>query len=135
MSKQNIQISNLKPGVRYTYRTQKYPGLNLEGTFDKVENKYGFNEYFFSNVQIHVYSDDYSDNKEVFEMGSESYPRVIYYPYDIHLYNSNKLPGDLNRMINTYGGKSRKNRKSKRRNRKSKKNRKSNRRNKKFKKI
>lgn len=54
------------------------------------------------------------------------------YPQNISVYTSSKLPGELNEMINAYGIKSRKNRKSKRRNRKS---RKSKRRNRKSKKV
>jgi len=120
MSTLNVELENLKPGQRYSYKSWN-PNMMYEGTFDRVINK---PQYFFTNVVKYVPDPNNPNNKRRINEGNSTYTTEYVYPRDISVYTSTKLPGVLNQMINEYGGKSRKNRKSKkskRRNRKSKK--------------
>ena len=127
MSTLNVELENLKPGQRYSYKSWN-PDIMFEGTFDRVINR---PQYFFTNEVKYVPDPQPNNpnNKRRINEGNSTYTSEYVYPRDISVYTSTKLPGVLNQMINEYGGKSRKNRKSKRRNRKSK------RRNRKSKKI
>ena len=139
MSTLNVELADLKPGQRYSFTENDNPDIIVEGTFDRFippshENNA---QYFFSNVL--EYRPDPKpnnpNNKKIFKSMSKHFANPDDYPQNISVYTSPKLPGELNEMINAYGIKSKKNRKSKRRNRKSNKNRKSKRRNRKSKKI
>ena len=94
--------------------------MMYEGTFDRVISR---PQYFFTNVVKYVPDPQLNNhnNKRRINDGNTSYTNADVYPRDISVYTSTKLPGVLNQMINEYGGKSKKNKKSKHRNRKSKK--------------
>ena len=117
MSTLNVELENLKPGQRYFYKSWN-PNFMYEGTFDRI-----IPQYFFTNVVKYVPDPQPNNpnNKRRINDGNTTYASEYVYPRDISVYTSTKLPGVLNQMINEYGGKSKKNRKSKRRNRKSKK--------------
>jgi hypothetical protein len=132
MSTLNVDLENLKPGTRYSFTIIDEPDTIVEGTFNRVipagNGKPA--QYFFSNI-VEYRPDpkpNNPNNKQKFKLGLVNYSTPDYYPQNIRVHVFNELPGDLNQMINAYGVKSKKNRKSKRRNRKSKKNRKSRRR-------
>ena len=124
MTTLRVDLAKLKQGVRYSFKTDLHPGSIIEGTINKFipESWPQSNQYIFSNVLR------YNPNNKP----RESLGNIInfgipdFYPYDISVYSSTKLPGNLNQFINRYGCKSRKSkrlRKSKRHryNRKSKK--------------
>ena len=104
MSTLRVDLNDLKSGVRYYFRLNKYPVDRFEGTFDRVIQIPGMNEqYIFKN--IFVYN---STGILIYKLESANYGNSLTYPQDIFVYTSNKLPGDLNSYINKFGGKSRK---------------------------
>ena len=104
MSTLRVDLNDLKSGVRYYFRLNKYTVDRFEGTFDRVIQIPGMNEqYIFKN--IFVYN---STGILIYKLESANYGNSLTYPQDIFVYTSNKLPGDLNSYINKFGGKSRK---------------------------
>ena len=129
MSTLNVDLENLKPGVRYSFEQNDDPDIIIvEGTFDRFipPSHQNSGQYLFSNIL--KYRPDPKpnnpNNKIIFKSKSANFANPGDYPQNISVYTSSKLPGELNEMINAYGIKSRKNQKSKRRNKKSKKNKK-----------
>ena len=122
MSTLDIDLDNLKPEVRYSFLSEFFLGIKLEGTFDrKIQKLDRNNQYIFKDCVSY----DKNGTKE--NRGLINFGNPDWYPHDIFVVASRRLPGDLNQYINKFGGKSRKSnrtRKSKRRrNRKSKKRR------------
>ena len=122
MSTLEIDLDNLKPKVRYSFLSDYFLGIKLEGTFDrKIQKIDRSNQYIFKDCVSY----DKNGTKE--NRGLINFGNPDWYPHDIFVVASRRLPGDLNQYINKFGGKSRKSnrtRKSKRRrNRKSKKRR------------
>ena len=129
MSTLRVDLDNLKPGVRYSFRLPKYFSnryegtiVRFEGTFVEVKKIPEMNaQYIFENVFGYN-----KTGKLIEQIPKVNYANNQNYPQDIFVYTSNNLPGDLNSYINKFGGKSRKtkrryNKKSKRRyNKKSK---------------
>ena len=122
MSTLEIDLDNLKPEVRYSFLSEFFLGIKLEGTFDrKIQKLDRNNQYIFKDCV------SYDKNGREENIGLINFGNPDWYPHDIFVVASRRLPGDLNQYINKFGGKSRKSnrtRKSKRRrNRKSKKRR------------
>jgi hypothetical protein len=129
MSKREIKVSELEPGRRYNYTIR---GNKHEGIFEKVyeDENYklkGFpqhNVYVFRNVVDWVPDNKRYEKPKVNPVKRTNTETIkgLYSglePTDIHVYEFPKLPEDLNRYIQTFGGKpkkSKKNRKSIRRN-------------------
>lgn len=124
MSTLNINLDKLKLGVRYSFLSEFLPGIRLEGELSRVVPITSTNN---RESPLYIFKDcvSYDENGKQVERGMISFGNPNFYPHDIFVVASTKLPGDLNQFINTFGGKSRK---SKRRVRKSKRNRKSKRR-------
>jgi hypothetical protein len=126
MSTLNVDLANLKPGVKYSFTSNRFPGAILEGTFERFYVIPGTNNmYKFFNVAGYVPDPNNPNNmrKEIKGInGKVIFANQDNYPENIFLYTSNQLPGDLNKYINSFGGYSRKSkrtRKSKRRHKKS----------------
>ena len=122
MSTLEIDLDNLKPEVRYSFLSEFFLGIKLEGTFDrKIQKIDRSNQYIFKDC-VSYDKNGRKENRGVINFGNPDW-----YPHDIFVVAFNQLPDDLNQYINKFGGKSRKSnrtRKSKRRrNRKSKKRR------------
>ena len=122
MSTLEIDLDNLKPEVRYSFLSEFFLGIKLEGTFDrKIQKIDRTNQYIFKDC-VSYDKNGRKENRGVINFGNPDW-----YPHDIFVVAFNQLPDDLNQYINKFGGKSRKSnrtRKSKRRrNRKSKKRR------------
>ena len=122
MSTLEIDLDNLKPKVRYSFLSDYFLGIKLEGTFDrKIQKIDRNNQYIFKDCV------SYDKNGRKKDIGLINFGNPDWYPHDIFVVTFNQLPDDLNQYINKFGGKSRKSnrtRKSKRRrNRKSKKRR------------
>lgn len=118
MSTLSVKLDNLKPGIRYSFFTKLYPDKRVEGTFflfvsPSPTNNEGNPQYIFKNCVFY----DKNGRKEF--IGMNNFGKPIDYPQDISIFTSKQLPKDLNQYINTFGGKSRKPRKSKRHRRKS----------------
>lgn len=119
MSTLEIDLDNLKPGVRYSFLSEFFPGIKLEGRFDrKIQKLDRNNQYIFRDCV------SYDENGRQVNRGLINFGNPNFYPHDIFVVASTKLPGDLNEYINKFGGKSRKSRRvrksKKRRNKKSK---------------
>jgi len=102
-----VTLDNLKPNVRYGFKLNSAPQNRYEGTFDKV---------ILRDQPIYIFSNVISRNlagKIVDQSIRHIFGNPDNYPRDIFVYTSS-LPGDLNRYINTFGGKSKKYRKSRR---------------------
>jgi hypothetical protein len=120
MSTLEIDLDNLKPEVRYSFLSEFFLGIKLEGTFDrKIQKIDRNNQYIFKDCV------SYDKNGRKENIGLINFGNPDWYPHDIFVVAFKQLPNDLNQYINKFGGKSRKSnrtRKSKRRrNRKSKK--------------
>ena len=111
-----VDLANLRPGVRYSFTASYQDGLRFEGTLTRVVPAAN------GNPVQYVFSDIFAYN----EQGKKLYKSQMgnFRPQNIFVVASNKLPGDLNQYINNFGGKSRKSRRvrksKRRRNRKSK---------------
>ena len=112
-----VDLANLQPGVRYNFRTDDSPNNILEGTFTQVvpPKEHMAAQYVFSNVSLYNKQDGLIDQSEMIIFGNPTD-----YPRDIFVYDLTNLPNELNDLIRSFGGKSRKtkhrnNRKSKRR--------------------
>ena len=118
-----VDLANLQPGVRYSFRTNENPDNILEGTFMRfiapVNNIEG--QYFFSN-----YAEYNPQGRLIHQSRMINYADPNNYPRDIFVYDLTNLPNKLNEHIRSFGGKSRKTKR--RRSRKSKRTRKSKRR-------
>ncbi len=118
MSTLNVELENLKPGVRYSFTENNNPDIIVEGTFDSVippSEIYQHAQYLFTNV-VNYRPDPKPNNPNnirITKSRRTNYSVPVYYPQNIRVYTFNQLPGDLNQMINAYGVKSRKNKKSK----------------------
>ncbi len=138
MSTLNVELENLKSGVRYSFTENNNPSI-IEGTFDRVvppSEDIEDAQYLFTNV-VEYRPDPKPNNPNnisITKSRRTTFANPNRYPQNIHVSVFNELPGDLNQMINAYGGKSRKNRKNKKSNRRNRKSRKS-RKNRKSKKI
>jgi hypothetical protein len=120
MSTLEIDLDNLKPEVRYSFLSDFFLGIKLQGTFDrKIQKIDRTNQYIFKDC-VSYDKNGRKENRGVINFGNPDW-----YPHDIFVVAFNQLPDDLNQYINKFGGKSkRRNTKSKRRrNRKSKKRR------------
>ena len=112
-----VDLANLRPGVRYSFTASNENGLRFEGTLTRVVPAANGNpvQYLFSDIFAYT-----QPGKKLYKSQQGNFTR----PQNVFVVASNKLPGDLNQYINEFGGKSRKSRrvrKSKgRRNRKSK---------------
>ena len=122
MSTLEIDLDNLKPKVRYSFLSDYFLGIKLEGTFDRKIQKIDRNNQYIFKDCVSYDKNGRKENRGVINFGNPDW-----YPHDIFVVTFNQLPDDLNQYINKFGGKSRKSnrtRKSKRRrNRKSKKRR------------
>ena len=122
MSTLEIDLDNLKPEVRYSFLSDYFLGIKLEGTFDRKIQKIDRNNQYIFKDCVSYDKNGRKENRGVINFGNPDW-----YPHDIFVVAFNQLPDDLNQYINKFGGKSRKSnrtRKSKRRrNRKSKKRR------------
>ena len=122
MSTLEIDLDNLKPEVRYSFLSEFFLGIKLEGTFDRKKQKLDRNNQYIFKDCVSYDKNGTKENRGLINFGNPDW-----YPHDIFVVASRRLPGDLNQYINKFGGKSRKSnrtRKSKRRrNRKSKKRR------------
>lgn len=122
MSTLEIDLDNLKPEVRYSFLSEFFLGIKLEGTFDRKIQKIDRNNQYIFKDCVSYDKNGRKENRGVINFGNPDW-----YPHDIFVVAFNQLPDDLNQYINKFGGKSRKSnrtRKSKRRrNRKSKKRR------------
>lgn len=114
-----VDLVNLQPGVRYTFTQANRPGYIYEGTFYQVippsPANNGHPQYFFSNVYRYTQQGRLIEKAETI-----NFTNPARYPENIFVVASRRLPSDVNRYINKFGGKSRKsksrnNRKSKRR--------------------
>ena len=118
-----VDLANLQPGVRYSFRTNENPDNILEGTFMRFipprNNIEG--QYFFSN-----YAEYNPQGRLITRSRNINYNDPNDYPRDIFVYDLTNLPNELNEHIRSFGGKSRKTKR--RRSRKSKRTRKSKRR-------
>jgi hypothetical protein len=133
-----IEPKDLIPGKRYRFTTRNDTNddIIVEGTFvafSEYPPSPFYNSWKFSDIVKYVR--DFSNSKRSLKrvkLGNTLY--VGRAPRDIHLVNFETIPDELNDLIRSFGGKSRKskkNRNSKRRSRKSRnlsKNRKSKRR-------
>ena len=122
MSTLEIDLDNLKPEVRYSFLSDYFLGIKLEGTFDrKIQKIDRNNQYIFKDCV------SYDKNGRKENRGVINFAKPDLYPHDIFVVAFKQHQDDLNQYINKFGGKSRKskrrNRKSKRRNRKSKRHR------------
>ena len=116
MSTLEIDLDNLKPEVRYSFLSEFFLGIKLEGTFDrKIQKIDRNNQYIFKDCVSY----DKNGTKE--NIGLINFGNPDSYPHDIFVVAFKQLPNDLNQYINKFGGKSRKSKR--RRNRKSKKRR------------
>ena len=118
-----VDLANLQPGVRYSFRTNENPDNILEGTFNRViapANNVDA-QYVFSNVAVYN-----SQGRLIDKARMINYANPNNYPRDIFVYDLTNLPNELNEHIRSFGGKSRKTKR--RRSRKSKRTRKSKRR-------
>lgn len=112
-----VDLANLRPGVRYSFNASNENGLRFEGTLSRVVPAANGNpvQYLFSDIFAYT-----EPGKKLYKSQQGNFTR----PQNVFVVDSSKLPGDLNQYINEFGGKSRKSRrvrKSKgRRNRKSK---------------
>jgi hypothetical protein len=122
MSTLEIDLDNLKPEVRYSFLSEFFLGIKLEGTFDRKIQKIDRNNQYIFKDCVSYDKNGRKENRGVINFGNPDW-----YPHDIFVVAFKQLPDDLNQYINKFGGKSRKSnrtRKSKRRrNRKSKKRR------------
>ena len=122
MSTLEIDLDNLKPEVRYSFLSEFFLGIKLQGTFDRKIQKIDRNNQYIFKDCVSYDKNGRKENRGVINFGNPDW-----YPHDIFVVAFNQLPDDLNQYINKFGGKSRKSnrtRKSKRRrNRKSKKRR------------
>ena len=122
MSTLEIDLDNLKPEVRYSFLSDFFLGIKLQGTFDRKIQKIDRNNQYIFKDCVSYDKNGRKENRGVINFGNPDW-----YPHDIFVVAFNQLPDDLNQYINKFGGKSRKSnrtRKSKRRrNRKSKKRR------------
>lgn len=132
MATLNVELEDLKPGVRYSFTRIIKPNIIVEGTFDGVippSEHYEYAQYKFSNVVEYIPDPQPGNpnNKRISKSMSTRFTSPNVYPRNISVFTSDKLPGELNQMINEYaGGKSRKSyKKSKKSYKKSKKTRKS----------
>jgi hypothetical protein len=127
MARREIDISQLEPGKRYYYTTEsnsianRNPNYILEGTFDKVVQFPGspHQTYFFNDVATYVHNPRTNKMTKKIISRASSYTGDYFHPQNIHVYEFPNLPEDINRVIQTFGGKprkSKKNRKSIRRN-------------------
>ena len=109
-----VDLANLRPGVRYSFKSNSNPANTFEGTFERFSPPANGaqGQYIFLN-----YAEYNPQGILVFKAGSRTFGVPNNYPHDIFVVASRRLPGDLNEYINKFGGKSRK---SKRRNTKSK---------------
>ena len=125
MSTLNVELEDLKPGVRYSFTTIRKPNIIVEGTFDEVippSEHYEYAQYKFSNVVEYIPDPQPGNpnNKRISKSMSTRFTSPNVYPRNISVFTSDKLPGELNQMINEYArGKSRKSRKSYKKSRKS----------------
>ena len=112
-----VDLANLRPGVRYSFNASNENGIRFEGTLSRVVPAANGNpvQYLFSDIFAYT-----EPGKKLYKSQQGNFTR----PQNVFVVDSSKLPGDLNQYINEFGGKSRKSRrvrKSKgRRNRKSK---------------
>jgi len=112
-----VDLANLRPGVRYSFTASNENSLRFEGTLTRVVPAANGNpvQYLFSDIFAYT-----QPGKKLYKSQQGNFTR----PQNVFVVASSKLPGDLNQYINEFGGKSRKSRrvrKSKgRRNRKSK---------------
>jgi len=117
-----VDLDNLKPEVRYSFLSEFFLGIRVEGTFDRKIQKIDRNNQYIFKDCVSYDKNGRKENRGVINFGNPDW-----YPHDIFVVAFNQLPDDLNQYINKFGGKSRKSnrtRKSKRRrNRKSKKRR------------
>ena len=125
MSTLHVELENLKSGVRYSFTTMKKPNIIVEGTFDGViepSEHYEYAQYKFSNVVEYIPDPQPGNpnNKRISKSMSTRFTSPNVYPRNISVFTSDKLPGELNQMINEYArGKSRKSRKSYKKSKKS----------------
>jgi hypothetical protein len=115
MSTLEIDLDNLKPEVRYSFLSEFFLGIKLEGTFDRKIQKIDRNNQYIFKDCVSYDKNGRKENRGVINFGNPDL-----YPHDIFVVAFKQLPDDLNQYINKFGGKSRK---SKRRNRKSKRHR------------
>ncbi len=117
-----VDLANLQPGVRYSFRTNANPANISEGTFVQfiAPGNFPYGQYIFSN-----YAEYNPQGRLLRKSGIINCSNPNNYPRDIFVYDLSNLPNELNQHIRSFGGsKSRKNKKSKK-NRKSRKSRKS----------
>jgi len=110
-----VDLDNLKPEVRYSFLSEFFLGIRVEGTFDRKIQKIDRNNQYIFKDCVSYDKNGRKENRGVINFGNPDW-----YPHDIFVVAFNQLPDDLNQYINKFGGKSRK---SKRRNRKSKRHR------------
>ena len=119
MSTLEIDLDNLKPEVRYSFLSEFFLGIKLEGTFDRKIQKIDRNNQYIFKDCVSYDKNGRKENRGVINFGNPDW-----YPHDIFVVAFNQLPDDLNQYINEFGGKSRKSRRvrksKRRRNRKSK---------------
>ena len=112
-----VDLANLRPGVRYSFSASNENGLRFEGTLKQVVPAANGNpvQYLFSDIFAYT-----EPGKKLYKSQQGNFTR----PQNVFVVASSKLPGDLNQYINEFGGKSRKSRRvrksKRRRNRKSK---------------
>ena len=118
-----VDLANLQPGVRYSFRRNATADNILEGTFMQFIPPHNNIEgqYFFSN-----YAEYNPQGRLITRSRNINYNDPNDYPRDIFVYDLTNLPDELNKHIRSFGGKSRKTKR--RRSRKSKRTRKSKRR-------
>ena len=119
-----VDLANLQPGVRYSFRTNDNPANIVEGTFVRFVAPFNniAGQYFFSN-----YAEYNPQGRLITKSRMINYAEPNNYPRDIFVYDLSNLPNELNQHIRSFGGS--KSRKTKRRrHRKSKRTRKSKRR-------
>jgi hypothetical protein len=110
MSTLKVDLDNLKPGVKYSFLSEFFPGIKLEGRFDrKIQKLDRNNQYIFRDCV------SYDENGRQVNRGLINFGNSDWYPTHIFVVASNKLPGDLNEYINKFGGKSRKSKRRRRR--------------------
>jgi len=110
-----VDLDNLKPEVRYSFLSEFFLGIRVEGTFDRKIQKIDRNNQYIFKDCVSYDKNGIKENRGVINFGNPDL-----YPHDIFVVAFKQLPDDLNQYINKFGGKSRK---SKRRNRKSKRHR------------
>ena len=106
MSLLPVQLESLKPGIKYYFLTNLYPDNVVEGIFRNIIPASPTNsetaQYIFENCIIY----DQKENKK--KLGLYNFAVPSNYPNHIFLIDYKKLPEDINRNINTFGGKIRK---------------------------